>query len=272
MQIYAHSRISFVRCAQLYAIIHLDKLLLLCMILNERMQIWRNILWNRRFLLILFQLRHYEDLGKNLVRYTIGGHSILYNAAKTISCIPISSSEELSHFSNYQDQGWAHDTIYVEHPLIKHLLLPESDSKDILLREVVADISIIIVCYLQINGGYPSKSPRICLASSIAWQYGINPIIIFSFRNGCIISSFFRSCHSRITSRRASSFNRYSPFVVSKSFDWICLRFNRETANLSHKGDLSSRQTPKDPDADADDIRLHSDYPLGEIRRFSADG
>ena len=89
--------------------------------------------------------------GKQLMKYTIFGHSFLYNAAKNLSCTPISSSEELSNFSNYQGQRWAHDTIYVEHPFVKHLLIPESDSKDILLREVVADISNYILDHISVS-------------------------------------------------------------------------------------------------------------------------
>lgn len=47
--------------------------------------------------------------------------------------------------------------------------------------------------YFQRNGGYRSRSPRRCRASSRAWIWAIRPIVTFSSRKGCTSSSRLRS-------------------------------------------------------------------------------
>lgn len=75
----------------------------------------------------------------------------VYNLAKSVNDVAvINTSQILKSFTNYKGESWIHDIVYVEHPRMPKVLIPESEFKNLLLREVISDISNYILDNLSV--------------------------------------------------------------------------------------------------------------------------
>lgn len=75
--------------------------------------------------------------------------TLMYEYLKNVETNKITSTEQLSKFIT---QGkWSHDVTYVGHPIFSNVLIPKKEYSDVLLHEIVADISSYILDNISVK-------------------------------------------------------------------------------------------------------------------------